>query len=306
MKLRNFWLLLIAVGSSGLGLFAAADSAGGRSSDRSEEGTIADAKKSFDSLKQKRVGEERSLNLPKLSTPELNLAGPSAATRPKKKSADKNSKSWLVDGVMNPKADPSKPGSVLDANGRESDQALEPGLALSDQRSELASGETKGPENLQKSAREAGAESSPSLVHNPLASFMSSWISSQDRSLLLPSTPNATGSVDLAGGRVGRAAGQTSAPGPTVNGSFMASSGSRPARLENPYLAFAPVSVAESGLGVSSALRAEVRDPIPRAAEPVLRFGQEARDPMPSGKASAREFLKSDEDNKYFKQLKRF
>ena len=47
---------------------------------------------------------------------------------------------------------------------------------------------------------------------------------------------------------------------------------------------------AESGLGVSSALRPEVRELIPRVVELVRRFGQEARDSMPAGKSSIHEF----------------
>jgi hypothetical protein len=41
---------------------------------------MADAMKPFESLQRNRVGSERSLDRPKLTTPELNLAGPSAAT----------------------------------------------------------------------------------------------------------------------------------------------------------------------------------------------------------------------------------
>jgi hypothetical protein len=47
-----------------LGSFAVTDPAGGRAADRLAEGAIADAKKSFESLKQKRVGAERSLDPP--------------------------------------------------------------------------------------------------------------------------------------------------------------------------------------------------------------------------------------------------
>ena len=59
-------------------------------------------------------------------------------------------------------------------------------------------------------------------------------------------------------------------------------------------------------MGVSFALRPEARELIPRVVEPVRRFGREARDSMPPGKSSTREFLKSDEDDTSFKPVRRF
>jgi hypothetical protein len=40
--------------------------------------------------------------------------------------------------------------------------------------------------------------------------------------------------------------------------------------------------------------------------EPALRFGHEARDPMPAGKSSTREFLNADQHDNYFKAENRF
>jgi hypothetical protein len=64
--------------------------------------------------------------------------------------------------------------------------------------------------------------------------------------------------------------------------------------------------VVENGIGVWSALRLEVRELIPRVVDPVLRFGQEARNPVPAGKLSLREFLKSDEYDTSFNPVRRF
>ena len=171
-----------------------------RSPEAPEESAIAGAKKSFDTLGRKRTTEERAIELPNLAAPELNLAGPPNARAPKTKAPAKSSKGWLVDGVMGPVADPLKPGLGADPSRPELEATAELGQARFVERGEGASDLRSLQKDPLKTPRALGPEVAPVAAPNPLASFMSSWISSQDRSLLLPAAPILPGSADRTGG----------------------------------------------------------------------------------------------------------
>lgn len=277
-----------------------------RSPEVAEESAIAGAKKSFDTLGRKRTAEERGLDLPKLAAPELNLAGPPDARAPKAKSPAKSSKGWLVDGVMGPVADPLKPGLSADPSRPEIEATAELGQARFFERGEGSSDLRSLQKDPLKTPRALGPEVAPVAAPNPLANFMSSWISSQDRSLLLPATPILPGSADRTGGIADDLPARSLALGVTAppGGSTVSAATFLPAT--NPYLSISGVGEAVAGLGTVARARVESFDSPPRTMEPTGRIGPERRPAETAETPKIRNLVKPSDDEKYFKQLKRF
>ena len=277
-----------------------------RSPEAPEESAIAGAKKSFDTLGRKRTAEERGLDLPKLTAPELNLAGPPDARAPKTKAPAKSSKGWLVDGVMGPVADPLKPGLSDDPSRPEIEATAELGQGRFVERDEVASDLRSPQKDPRKTPRALGPEVAPVAAPNPLASFMSSWISSQDRSLLLPAAPILPGSADRTGGIADDFQSRSLALGATVppSGSTVSAASFLPAT--NPYLSISGIGDAVAGLGTVARAKVEFFDSPPRTIDPTGRIGPERRLAEPAETPTTRNLAKPSDDEKYFKQLKRF
>lgn len=271
-----------------------------------EESSIAGAKKSFEMLGRKRTAEERGLDLPKLTAPELNLAGPSDARAPKPKTPAKPSKGWLVDGVMGPVGDPPKPSLGADPSRPELEATAELGQARFVERGEGVSDLRSLQKDPLKTPRDLGPEIAPVAAPNPLASFMSSWISSQDRSLLLPAAPILPGSADRSGGIAEEIQARSLAIGATVppDGSTVSAATFRPAT--NPYLSISGAGEAAAGLGAVARGKTESFEAMPRAIESVGRTGPATQLAVPVETPASRNLVRPSDDEKYFKQLKRF
>ena len=277
-----------------------------RSPEAPEESAIAGAKKSFDTLGRKRTAEERGLDLPKLTAPELNLAGPPDARAPKTKAPAKSSKGWLVDGVMGPVADPLKPGLSDDPSRPEIEATAELGQGRFVERGESPSDLRSLQKDSPKTPRAPGPEVAPVAAPNPLASFMSSWISSQDRSLLLPAAPILPGSADRSGGIADDLQARSLAFGAPVppDGSTIGAATFQPAT--NPYLSISGVGEAAAGLGAVARAKTESFEAMPRTMESVGQSGPLSQLAVPAGAPATRNLVKPSDDEKYFKQLKRF
>lgn len=304
-RLRSFFSLC-CVGLITPGIGAAEAPVVERSPETPEESAIAGAKKSFDTLGRRRTAEERGLDLPKLAAPELNLAGPPDARAPKTKSPAKSSKGWLVDGVMGPVADPLKPGLSDDPSRPELEATAKLGQGRFVERGEGLSDFRSPQKDPLKTPRALGPEVAPVAAPNPLASFMSSWISSQDRSLLLPATPILPGSADRTGGIADNFQARSLALGATVppGGSTVSAASFLPAT--NPYLSISGVGEAAAGLGTVARAKVESFDSPPKTMEPMGRIGPERRLAEPAETPTIRNLVKPSDDEKYFKQLKRF
>jgi hypothetical protein len=74
----------------------------------------------------------------------------------------------------------------------------------------------------------------------------------------------------------------------------------------NPYLSISGVGEAVAGLGTVARPKAEFFDSPPRTTEPTGRIGPERRLADPAETPMIRNLAKPSDDEKYFKQLKRF
>lgn len=273
------------------------------------EGSLSAAKKSFDGLQKKRIAEDRRADLPKVATPELTILSRAPSTAKQKQPAQV-SKDWLVDGVMGRTTTRAYNSTLLEpersAGGRpeEADDLLSPELTNAEADRPPARG---GSEALGEFDRSSGVRPAPAM--NPLASFMSSWISTQDRALLLPSAVSEVGAIRP--------------PPDSITQSFVASvpnkdigeAGFFTARTvnavprENPFLAADGAGALRQGVEASVGLLP--RPPSPAAVRP---FDAGLREMSPAAGLIAppdkppgpRELGKRDDEAKYFRQLKRF
>jgi len=294
--------------------------------------SISAARREFDALKSARdpvTGQPRSS--PTVTMPELQtgLGGPLWDTGAKKKldPSNQKSKNWLIEAMEKDRQ--------LDAGQRrdgrhwtETDTER-----LLKQRDELKPAREAGSENetllalaregeaadAKKEAR-AGDERPPNVV-NPLAGFMSDWMTPKDFALLQPNQSagagkDSGGAVDAAGamgasgfglGPVGASAGPATGAGVEPLGLGLLGGGNRSAPIagprENPYLPSALPGGPATELVFSPP---PPTMPAPNPTGPTI-FAPVA---PPSEPAPARskipEFAKPPTDDKYFKQLKRF
>jgi hypothetical protein len=278
------------------------------------EDPIAVAKRDYEALKEGAVDakQEKRLLSPQ-SVPVLDAnteltptLSPLARQRQTElKAAEKRSKNWLLDAMAEQKESDAKERNLRgrDAKPKAHDlivdaSASESGHDLTGESAALSS-TTKKRETQEKPERSETA--------NPLASYMSSWMSPGDFALLKPTSNSRLGDTSVTSESLVQKE-PISAPadgardGPLFQANVpLPSSGSHP---ENPYLT--DQSEAPSLLGPSSS---------PVSSPPQLSDTRNRSSPVPaaseqsnpSGAApSARDFAKPDSDAKYFKQLKRF
>jgi len=273
------------------------------------EGSISAARKSFDALDKKRTSEDRGAYLPKVVAPELTILSKGSPTV-KPRQPTPVTKDWLVDGVMGkPSARADSPtafetrGSVGGRN-KEADDLLLPGATKpeADRPGAREINEAPGELDPTGSAR-------PSPAMNPLASFMNSWISTQDRALLIPSAGAEPTAIRPP------ADSNSQSFGPSVpnkvfgEGGVFAANAIPSAPRENPFLSAGGPGALRPGAEVSPGLPA--RPPAPSAIRPFDAGWRElspAAGPVaPSDKSPGpRDLGKRDDEAKYFRQLKRF
>lgn len=281
------------------------------------EDPIAAARRDFNSLKGARNALEQSskLNLPSVSAPDFTLGSSPMPRAPalseeemKKLKAAKKSTNWLVDAMMKPEEkasrDPRERATASTQAGRDRELA-----------SNSAMGATKDPEaSLEKGTQELAAKDEKTLPppekrtgpeFNPLASYMSGWMTPQDYSLLKPGIDN--GAAATASNR-----GDPSLPGAGADLSVLGDAGSAldlgkdtrgvqrfelPKPADNPFL-----QSFNAGSGASAPVFSAPPAPVPA---PVNALLSPAPDLAPA-RSKIPDFVKPAVDEKYFKQLKRF
>lgn len=281
----------------------------------SEKGAISEAKKSFEDLREAKAAprEQTPSSLPMLPAPELTITG--GHTKPARSSQNltpKKSQNWLVDGVLgngrgsNDNLAPNRADSLVRDRG-----AVEPSDGFSTVESLTNStglgssvDRTLLPNSAGKPERRPSSAPTQQSAPNPLSDFMQSWISPQDRQLLLPSEIG-SGSPTPAVGAID--SNPSSAPlGPAFD---RLESGrafeSKHTVRDNPYIGgLASVADPRSGQFQTQVPPASAENIFKPSANPSLNTGDATR--LTPNKPAAREFGKQDDNGKYFRQLNRF
>jgi hypothetical protein len=278
--------------------------------------SIAAAKKDFATIKSLNSPADAKDALPSMDlksvSPGPGAARPEAAPAivpddelsldPSKKKDKDATGNWLVDAMAaDRKSDRARADGSRDAAGRgDRDLQREPDRAGS-----------RGEADAQATAdsRERSAAKEPSEpVYNPLDAYMSGWISARDHDLLLPAAKN----EGFAGGDPARARPGPSADGapaePEISFEAILSQGdapawSAPSQAPNPYLAGFDADPASP---VKAFAPAEMPDFSPagdRAAP--ASFGSQAGS-LDASRSFIPDFAQPADDDKYFKQMKRF
>jgi len=261
---------------------------------------MAVAKRDFQRVKAagSTAGEQPSLDLPHLTTPEFQLSGgATVVTRalPAKTGTKKKSANWLVD-EMTKKPQPD----ARDKSQRGRESATDRETTLDDeQKSDDAQAE---PAKAVESREAKPAE--PAL--NPLNQYMAGWMTPKDYALLRPGLGGDT-APEAAAGRGDTALAMPGATGPVASGGGMdlglglsgnaVPSTGTPAAKENPFLqTFTPPLQ-------SAATFAPSPEPTVSPNAPGVFTAPSEPPPM---RPKTPEIARPPDDAKYFKQLKRF
>jgi hypothetical protein len=303
-------LLIVVSGSMG----ARAQEVNQPSPEQAQEESIATAKQSFETLKKRLPIEERNgTGMTFLAAPEFHLGTPTPTESVKAKTA-KPTKNWLVDGAMAKSPANTKDRSLASEDIRRSDSRELNDLAgtsVSDESETATLTEGSDASSRRERATLQAHESSSTKTEaiNPLASYMSGWISTQDRALLLPpkGTESTAGALDT--GLMNFYA--TSSPGLSTSVPREGLDGNAAALTngaqENPYLNSgnfrAPGVSAESAPVGSFQNLAPIT---PQSTIPILPAQMNEGPPQSANRPAARDLAKPDDNAKYFKQLKRF
>lgn len=276
----------------------------------SDVGSLSEARKSFENLRDAKGTKSESAPNPlsALVLPDLNVAadGPKPARRAQPATPQK-SRNWLVDGVL---------GSAQVRNYSLGQGSTErgplgsttggiSGSAPDGQGAAIATEREPPEEQSQQSAQAENAERRPlpnSPVINPLDEFLQSWISPQDRPLLLPSGSGFGGTTTAAIVESGASQAVAAPSRLSENGRKFV-----PAIQagDNPYLSIPP-SISESKPGQAQLTPPQIPTAIASASS-----GNPLQPPAAAlraspNKPSGREFGKQDDSGKYFRQLNRF
>ena len=262
------------------------------------EDGIAVAKREFDAVKSARgVRDSAKLDLGNLSTPELHMIGPapqilkkpgeSAAEAKKKKSAN-----WLLDAMEEQKKKDSAAAGAPEKEPGENESEAEKLFATERDSSKPAERE------IDKREVKKPAEA----VVNPLDQYMAGWMTQQDFTLLKPTTSSEgangipssrnDGSLTFGTGST-QASNPSDSSGPLKN--ISGGPASQSTSHENPFLAaFSPAP--------------SLSTPAPQSVmvpPPSVGF-QVPPSTVPAAKPLMPDFVKPRNDDKYYKQMKRF
>ncbi len=295
-----------ALGASGI----RAEEAANTGAEQPPQESIATAKQSFESLAKKHPADERgALDTPILAGPEFNLGTLRASEPTKAKAMAKPTKNWLVDGVMSKPRGNDRVPSAADTrrpdgpDARDVDGRAYPETAHLDTGSDIASSH----ERAGRPFRENPATASDSV--NPLANYMSGWISTQDRALLLPQKSQDASATtwDNSFANLTSASSGAAAGGSVLDTTGLNQTAFKSIARENPYLdvgGFSANRSPESGTAVNFQ---NFSSAPPKMIDPVVRASNfESSAPAVAGTPAARDLAKPDDNAKYFKQLKRF
>jgi hypothetical protein len=294
---------------------AAATRAGDPSANAGD--SIANAKKDFAAIKSSTAPSDSSPVLPTVDMKDLGPA-PGAARPvspallsadgensldPSKKKEKEGTGNWLVD-AMEKKSDKAQSSRGKDDLLRGDQDFPKDGerSGAQGERDTRSSADARG-----KAASREPAEA----VYNPLGAFMGGWISARDHELLLPVAKGDT----LIGGDLGRARAET-LPGIGLGPSGAVAEGALPSldaaawsgsrAAPNPYIAALDV-------GPVSAIKSFAAPDLPAfapygpadAPRGMTSSGVDPR-PLDTNRSFIPDFAKPNDDDKYFKQMKRF
>jgi hypothetical protein len=223
-----------------------------------------------------------------------------ATADPSKRKEKGATGNWLVD-AMDKKTDKER-----SASGRDALSKVDRDLALRNGERAATREELESP-GAPESAGRAGPKESNASVYNPLDAFMAGWVSARDRELLLPARGDGA-----AGGEFARARPGSPQDGGPALGDFtiegLLSTGelgiAAEARAEsNPYLSSADLAEAPSPRMFSGPEASGPVGPEGRAAP--AWFGSEAG-ALDAPRTFVPDFAHPSDDDKYFKQMKKF
>ena len=255
-----------------------------------EEG-IAVAKREFDAVKSQRGARESTkLELTGLAAPEIQVGGPAPQALPSASEASlaakKKSANWLVDAM----AEADKRKSISDARDKKPDDRV------TDKDADAFSTARQEPREANKSIEHAG---------NPLDRYMASWMSPHDFSLLRPVLAGDTTNF-LSGRNETTLAGLDAGLGDTTHADSLGllpgggpTTGIPAPPRENPFLQNLAPSPQTSLRLLPSAM-----DPT-NATNSTSSLLAPAVQPPPSRPLTP-DFVKPRNDEKYYKQMKRF
>jgi hypothetical protein len=260
----------------------------------------ADLSLAFPGLDMKDVGAVPGATLPSAAS----LLNPDDELAPnglkKKKEGTGN---WLVDAMD--KTDPERAKSKDKGDLLKTDSDALRG-------DEHASSHTENEFVLMDQSREKTHEAEPpkAPVFNPLDSFMSGWISAKDQEVLLPVSKGEIAGSDAAKPRVDSLQnldlGPSGAGSDTLTGGIDGPPAPDTKSLPNPYLAEIDVPAAAQVKSFTAPELSAIgtNDPVdvlrgPAAPEVDSR-------PIDNTRTFIPDFAQPDEDDKYFKQMKRF
>jgi hypothetical protein len=278
--------------------------------------SIAAAKKDFATIKSATLGPDSTSALPRLDMKDLGpspgapaLDGPTPLPSDKETSLDPTKKSkgtgnWLVDAMDKEKnserAQPSRPGD----DRLKADTDPEADFGKTD-----SAGAKDGDTGAE--ARDAGKSKEPAdRVYNPLDSFMGAWISAHDHDLLVPASKGETPTGTEGAQRPEAPAG----PDPMPSGSLVdmllpapdAASWEESKPEANPFIAPADPQAAPAVRFFSGA---DAAGPSPFGltdGAPGAGASGPAAQPADAARGFLPDFAQPSDDDKYFKQMKRF
>jgi hypothetical protein len=271
---------------------------------------IASAKKDFQSIKSLSGPADPGAALPTLDMKDLGpspgsrpdapapLVDPEAALDPSKKKAKEGTGNWLVD-AMDKKDDRQRSPKGRDEGRKGDDDLLRDGEKSGDQAE-------RDPQES-RDAREKTEESeTPKAAVNPLDSFMAGWISTRDHDLLLRAKSEGAPAPDAGRAHAEALPDMESAQPsladsmlPAPEGTTWADSRSAP----NPFLAVLDLDPAPQVQFFSAPDPAGLA-PSPSLASPSVS-GADARS-LDAGRTCIPDFAQPSDDDKYFKQMKKF
>jgi hypothetical protein len=292
-----------------LALFLFALAARGADAPASDTDSIAAAKKDLAAIKTPGDPQDATSALPSLDLKDIGpVPGlPSLAPAEKDPSLDpakkkKGTGNWLVD-AMEKNSDHSQA-----SRSREKDDILkgDPDLLRAEEKPDVL--DEKDPKALDEAREKAASKEVAETAYNPLDSFMSGWISTRDHDLLLPSSKGeGVAGAELSKARVEALPGLDGVPTGSAENLLPSPDSAAPGELRgpNPYMALLDTSSAPSirtfspvelpGLGPEALLDASHG----------LSSGVDPR-PIDTPRGAVPDFAQPGDDDKYFKQMKRF
>jgi hypothetical protein len=275
-----------------------------------DDDSIAISKREFDAAKSSRdPALQQKTDIPRLSTPELSVGVSGFSGLPAKPDStekEKKSANWLVDAME------KKPASSADRNKRSS-RGLADGEHERD-RDSLRDGLARSPGDAAKDGASRDSDSpdakqneNKTTVVNPLDRYLAGWMSPGDYALLKPGlTESGRASGPGSSSSLPSALGGTGLPGaPSMVGMLPGAPAPLvipPSPRANPYLEI-----------LNGPAPAAVPAPVVYAPPPVVTpapkvpvFAAPPPAPIDPAKSKVPDFVKPAQDEKYYKQLKRF